>query len=126
MPRREGAGRKLAKIDMAELEKLCGLQCTEEEIGAWFGVARETICRRRKGSKAFAECMAHGYAKGRISVRRQQMKLLEGGNATMGIWLGKQLLGQRDQIDQQVSVTVSTIASVVRDRRVKRTALEKA
>jgi hypothetical protein len=24
------------------------------------------------------------------------MKLLEAGNATMGVWLGKQLLGQRD------------------------------
>jgi hypothetical protein len=26
------------------------------------------------------------------------MKLLEGGNGTMGVWLGKQLLGQRDVI----------------------------
>ena len=24
------------------------------------------------------------------------MKLLDAGNATMGVWLGKQLLGQRD------------------------------
>jgi hypothetical protein len=40
--------------------------------------------------------MQKGRAKGRISVRRAQMKLLEAGNAAMGIWLGKQLLGQRD------------------------------
>ena len=40
--------------------------------------------------------MTRGRAKGRISVRRAQMKLLEAGNATMGVWLGKQLLGQRD------------------------------
>src|SRR4029077_8509888 len=33
---------------------------------------------------------------GQISVRRAQMKLLEAGNATMGVWLGKQLLGKRD------------------------------
>jgi len=26
------------------------------------------------------------------------MKLLEAGNATMAVWLGKQLLGQRDVI----------------------------
>ena len=44
--------------------------------------------------------MARGKAKGRISVRRMQMKLLENGNATMGAWLGKQLLGQRDQIEE--------------------------
>ena len=40
--------------------------------------------------------MARGRAKGRISVRRGQMKLLESGNAAIAIWLGKQLLGQRD------------------------------
>jgi hypothetical protein len=26
------------------------------------------------------------------------MKLLEQGNATMGVWLGKQILGQSDQV----------------------------
>ena len=40
--------------------------------------------------------MRVGRAKGRISVRRMQMQLLEAGNATMAVWLGKQLLGQRD------------------------------
>jgi hypothetical protein len=29
------------------------------------------------------------------------MKLLENGNGTMGVWLGKQLLGQRDTITNQ-------------------------
>ena len=40
--------------------------------------------------------MARGRGKGRLSIRRAQMKLLEKGNATMGVWLGKQYLGQRD------------------------------
>jgi hypothetical protein len=86
---------KVAKINLAELEKLCALQCTDEEIAAWFGVATRTIERRRK-VRAFAEVMERGKAKGRISLRRLQMKLLEDGNATMGIWLGKQILGQTD------------------------------
>jgi hypothetical protein len=85
-----------SQIDLAELEKLCQLQCTDEEIGAWFGVSTRTVERRRKEPK-FAEVMARGRAKGRISVRRAQMRLLEQGNATMGVWLGKQLLGQTDQ-----------------------------
>jgi len=55
---------------------------------------REPACQQRK----FAEAMERGRAKGRISVRRHQMKLLEAGNATMAVWLGKQLLGQRDVI----------------------------
>jgi hypothetical protein len=86
-----------AHIDLAELEKLSVLQCTDEEIGAWFNVSTRTIERRRKVPK-FAEVMDRGKAKGRISVRRMQMKLLEAGNATMGVWLGKQLLGQTDQL----------------------------
>ena len=92
---RKGAGRKPVKIDLVELEKLCALQTTDEELAAFFGVSVRTIEKRRKQPK-FAAAMARGKAIGRISVRRAQMKLLEAGNATMGVWLGKMLLGQRD------------------------------
>ena len=37
-----------AKIDLAELEKLCGMQCTDEEVAAFFGVSTRTIERRRE------------------------------------------------------------------------------
>src|SRR6266446_9872708 len=99
---RPGAGRKMVNIDLVELEKLCGLQCTDEEIAAWFGVATRTIERRRKNPK-FAAVMDRGKAKGRISVRRMQMKLLEQGNATMGVWLGKNILGQVDEVQHQLN-----------------------
>jgi hypothetical protein len=92
---RAGAGRKPAKIDPIELEKLASLMCTDEEIASFFGVSTRTIESRRK-QPMFAKVMSRGRAKGKISVRRAQMKLLESGNGTMGVWLGKQLLGQRD------------------------------
>ena len=95
-----------SEIDLVELEKLCQLACTDEEIAAWFNTSTRTIERRRKEPR-FAEVMARGKAKGRISVRRMQMKLLEQGNATMGVWLGKQLLGQRDQVVNEVRPTFS-------------------
>ena len=82
-----------AKIDMAELERLSAMQCTDEEIAAWFKVTTRTIERRRK-NRGFAQVMEHGKANGRISVRRAQLKLLEACNATMGVWLGKNVLGQ--------------------------------
>src|SRR5688572_31798468 len=94
---RPSAGRKPVRIDLVELEKLCSLQCTDEEIAAWFGVSPRTIANRRKQPR-FAEVMDRGRAKGRVSVRRAQMKLLESGNGTMGVWLGKQLLGQKDVV----------------------------
>ena len=94
------------EIDMGELEKLCQLQCTDEEIASWFNVSTRTIERRRL-EPGFAEVMTRGKAKGRISVRRMQMKLLEEGNATMGVWLGKQILGQTDQISVASSFQVA-------------------
>ena len=45
--------------------------------------------------------MERGRAKGKISVRRAQLKMLESGNGTMGVWLGKQLLGQRDVVTNE-------------------------
>jgi len=86
----------LVEIDLDELERLCGLQCTDEELAAWFKVSTRTIERRRKEPE-FAEVMARGKARGRLSIRRAQLKMLEQGNATMGVWLGKQHLGQQDR-----------------------------
>jgi hypothetical protein len=97
-PKRKG--RKPAPIDLTELEKLSALQCTDEEIAGWFHVSTRTIENRRKRPD-FAQAMQRGRTKGRISVRRAQMRMLEGGNGTMGVWLGKQLLGQRDAITNE-------------------------
>src|ERR1700716_2691712 len=109
-----------AKIDLAELERLSAMQCTDQEIAAWFNVTTRTIERRRK-KRAFAEVMDRGKAKGRISVRRMQIKLLEQGNATMGVWLGKNILGQTDEIRHEVSL--SAHLSVIMPRAVEATML---
>src|SRR5260370_3178205 len=72
-------------------------------------MATDSIAR---GETLFAEVMERGKAKGRISVRRMQMKLLENGNATMGVWLGKNILGQVDEIRHQLdgrSVSVNVM-----------------
>jgi hypothetical protein len=96
-PRR---GRKPVYMDLEELEKLSILQCTHEEIAGWFGVTPRTIEKRRKKPE-FAAAMERGRARGRVSVRRAQIRMLDGGNATMGVWLGKQILGQRDVVTNE-------------------------
>ena len=93
--KRPGAGRKPVHIDLVELEKLCSIQCTDEEIAAFFGVTSRTIANKRRKPE-YAEAMKRGKAKGCVSVRRAQFRLIEKGNAQMAIWLGKQMLGQRD------------------------------
>jgi len=108
------------KIDLAEPERLSAMQCTDEEIAAWFKGTTRTIERRRK-KRAFAEVTDRGKAKGRISVRRMQMKLLEQGNATMGVWLGKQILGQTDEVRHEVNGTLAHL-SVILPRATEATA----
>ena len=89
-----------AKIDLAELEKLCGMQCTDEEIAAFFGVSTRTIVRRRKVPK-FNEIMEQARAKGRVSVRRSLFRLANAGNIAAAIFLSKNLLGYRDVVNTE-------------------------
>lgn len=89
MARGEGGGRPPLEIDASEVRKLASIGCKNEEIADWFGCSVDTITRR------FAEELRKGRANVRISLRRIQLRLAE-KNATMAIWLGKQMLGQRD------------------------------
>ena len=108
-------GRPRLEIDMVEVEKLCAMQCPRHEIAAWFLCSIESIDKRiadkatyyevedsdspgQKIRLTFAEVMGRGYARGKISMRRQQIKMLNEGNGTMGVWLGKQYLGQKDVV----------------------------
>ena len=47
-------------------------------------------------------------------MRRMQMKLLEAGNATMGVWLGKQYLGQTDQLEHRGEISLSAVLNLPR------------
>ena len=85
------------EIDKAEFEKLCGLQCKEEEIADWFDCSVDTIERwcKRTYKQSFAEVFSKKRGKGKISLRRSQFRLAE-TNAAMAIFLGKNYLGQSD------------------------------
>ena len=89
------AGRPRTEIDLDQLRKLMALNCTMAEIAAFFGCNKKTIERRMNEDDEFAEIIDHGRADGMLSVRRKQFQIMESGNPTMAIWLGKQLLGQR-------------------------------
>lgn len=83
-------GRPKLEIDEEEVIKLASIHCTMEEIGYIVGCSVDTLENR------FSESIKEGRARGRASLRRMQYEAAKKGNATMLIWLGKQLLGQRD------------------------------
>lgn len=98
-------GRPLKPINQIEFEKLCGLQCTQEEICGWFDVTDKTLnswCKRTY-EKNFSEIFKEKRGVGKISLRRAQFRLAE-KNANMAIWLGKQYLGQSDRGECTVAV----------------------
>ena len=94
--------RPKSKIDLAELEKLCGMQCTDEEVAAFFGVSTRTVERRRRVER-FREVMERARAKGRVSVRRNLFRLASNGNVAAAIFLAKNLLGYRDVVANEHS-----------------------
>lgn len=103
MPKKK-MGRPLTPINWEEFDKLCHLQCTQEEIAAWFNCDTETIIRavKREKKQTFEGYWKQKAASGRISLRRAQWQLATSGNPTMLIWLGKQILGQKQDVPQSV------------------------
>lgn len=100
--KRPRSGRKPVNIDLEQLEKLCSLQCTDDELASVLGVSARTI-ERRKSQPAFAEAMTRGKAKGKVSLRRNLWALAAKGNPAANIFLAKNLLGMKDYFANELS-----------------------
>ncbi len=84
-------------IDTEQVEKLASFGCTNIEIASVFG-CDESLIR-----KSYSEFLIKGREKGKVRLRQMQWKAAEAGSHTMLVWLGKQVLGQTDK--QEVEVT---------------------
>lgn len=86
------------KINWTEFDKLASYQCTQLEIADWFGIditTLENACERDHGVKlSVLWDKKKGLLKTRL--RKIQWSLAEQGSTAMAIFLGKHLLGQRD------------------------------
>lgn len=111
MSRTKGAktGKYGANINKDQFEKLCSIFCTEEEICGFFNVSHDTLNRwcHQEYDCTFKQVFDQKNAIGKISLRRTQYKLAE-TNPTMAIWLGKQYLGQKEQLEQAIIVKEKT------------------
>lgn len=93
-------GRPKKEIGQAEFEKLCGLQCTKEEICAFFECTDKTLDRfcKETYNRSFSDVFGEKRGLGKISLRRKQWKLAD-KSAAMAIFLGKQYLDQKDHVE---------------------------
>lgn len=117
MPRggaRPGAGQPRKEINLTTLRALAKIGATWTEIAAVMGCSDQTIMDRRKVDPELDRVFTEGKAEGTTTLRRLQWQGAQEGNPTMLIWLGKQLLGQRDNLDQSIkSATKLTVESGV-------------
>lgn len=95
MPEKNKGGRPKKELDYELIEDLAKIQCTQEEIASCLKVNVSTLKRDEK----FCTIYKNGQEQGKKSLRRYQFDCAKKGNSAMLIWLGKQYLGQRDNID---------------------------
>lgn len=85
-----GRGDTQQVVDPEEVTKLAAIGCTDREIAEWLSIT-ETALRYNFNSELLK-------GKGQLihSLRRAQIRTALEGNATLLIWLGKNILGQSD------------------------------
>lgn len=107
-------GRPKKEIDMEQFEKLCGLQCTLEEICAWFNVTDKTLnswCIENY-EQTFSEVFAEKRNKGKISLRRAGFELAK-KNAAVHIFYAKNYLGMRDNYEVENTEALAKLDDIL-------------
>jgi len=93
-------GRPRIEIDIENLRGLAVIHCTQDEIAAVLKISTSTLDRMLADKDGKYWCAyKEGLASGKKSLRRAQVAAAMKGNSTMLVWLGKQILGQRDMPD---------------------------
>lgn len=85
-------GRPKIELDADMITRLAELQCSVREIAFVMGVSHDTIERNYK------DAVELGKVQGKIKLRRAMFRnACENDNATMQVWLSKNILGYTDQ-----------------------------
>lgn len=83
-------GRDKRVVPPEEVYRLAQIGCKDTEIADWFGLSESTLRYN------FNAELIKGRESLKQSLRQAQIKYALAGNATLLIWLGKNLLGQSD------------------------------
>jgi len=99
-------------IDPKKVEALASYGCLNTEIASFFGCEKSTITKR------FSTQVRKGKDSGKIRLRQKQFETAMNGNVAMLIWLGKQMLDQRDKQDLEASGDIGiTLKKIITDER---------
>ena len=110
-------GRPKTELNLDEIEKLCRLNCTMPEIAYYFDIPLRTLEDKYTNDQQVRQSIDRGRAHGMLSLRRKQIQIMdESNNATMAIWLGKQILGQKDkqEIISDINIEEKKVIDITR------------
>jgi len=98
-------GRPEIEFDLKEVERHGRVGSTYQEMADDFNCTTRTIDRRMaedprdEVAGLFCRAFKKGQAVLKRSLRAKQVEAALGGNTTMQIWLGKNMLGQSDKVE---------------------------
>ncbi len=99
------AGRPKANIDWDIVDELLEADCEGTEIAAYIGIHPDTLYLRCQNEKkmGFSEYLRLKKAKGNSLIKVKQFEMaVKDKDKAMLIWLGKQRLGQKDKVENEV------------------------
>ena len=101
----QNGGRPFKSIDWKFVDQALQAHCSGVEIAAYLGIHYDTLydATVREHGKSFSEYSAEKKAKGKSLLRITQFdEAVRKRDRGMLVWLGKQLLDQRDNKDSKV------------------------
>ena len=90
------------------IEGMARIQCTQDEICDIFEVTDKTLnlALKKHSGVSFSDLIKKNMSHGKASLRRSQWRAADKGVPSVLIWLGKQYLGQKDQVEATGNVTL--------------------
>ncbi|MCK5610858.1 hypothetical protein KAR91_53790 [Candidatus Pacearchaeota archaeon] len=110
-------GRPLHPIDWNQVDAMCKIQCTQNEIASVIGCHRDTLddrCVAEHGI-TFSKYFKEKSRVGKASLRHTQFKVAKEGSVPMLIHLGKNILDQTDKKELSGSLDLKKPASALTD-----------
>ena len=106
-------GRPKVEFDLKEVEKLSALGCTNENIASWHNCTVRTVERRKAEDSEFCRAVEQGKAKLIARIRSAQLDACWSGSVPMLIWMGKQLLDQKDKTHNESEIQMKDITPTI-------------
>lgn len=108
-------GRPKSVFNERELKYLCSIHCTLEEIAGFFQMNKQILSRKIKEEYGitWSEFYERNSQGSKVSLRRRQIQSAMEGDTKMLVFLGKNMLGQKEKLDFEGEVKVNSWVDLI-------------